>query len=82
MDDNGREALADVDREIRENMKGWSRQKKERWQREHPRTAALTQGWGKALKKEGKALGRQLAHEGRTTVEFFGDELGRFFFGR
>lgn len=81
MDDNGRDALADVDHQIRENNKERERQRKGKWAKDHPRTTALTTGWGKAVKKEGRDLGRQLAHEGRTTVDTFGKELGRLFFG-
>lgn len=74
--------FGDIDREIRENRKEDALRRKAHWAKEHPRTTAMTTGWGKAVKKEGRDLGRQLAHEGRTTVDFFGNELGRLFFGR
>lgn len=74
--------FGDIDREIRENRKQDALRRKAQWAKEHPRTTAMTTGWGKAVKKEGKDLGRQVSHEVGTTVTYFGDELGRLLFGR
>lgn len=68
-----------IGREIRENQKEWERQRRAKWVKEHPRLHAATTGWGKAVKKEGKALGATLAHEGRTLVNDIDRELGKLF---
>lgn len=78
----GQDVWGSIDREIRENRKQDAIRRKEQWAKDHPRTTALTTGWGKAVKKEGKALGRQVSHEVGTTINYFGDELGRLLFGR
>lgn len=69
MDDYGKEVLADIGREVRANNKEWERQRKAKWTKEHPRLHNATTGWGKALSKEGKALGASLSYE---TKKFFG----------
>lgn len=76
------DVFGSIDREIRQSLKQDKLRRQAQWAKDHPRTTAMTTGWGKAVKKEAKDLGRQLAYEGRTTVDTFGSELGRLFFGR
>ena len=75
----GQDVWGSVDREIRENRRQDAIKRKAQWAKDHPRTTAITTGWGKALKKEGKALGGTLAKECNSTVDTFASELGKLF---
>lgn len=73
------DVFSSIDREIRHSLKQEKLRKQAQWNKEHPRLHAMKTGWGTAVKKEGRALGRQLAHEGRSLVNDFDRELGKLF---
>lgn len=75
----GHDVWGSIDREIRENRKQDALRRKAQWDKAHPRITAMKTGWGTAVKKEGKALGRQLARECNSTVDTFTRELGKLF---
>ena len=58
-----------IGKQIRENEHEWKRQRKAKWAKDHPKITNATTGWGKAFKKEGKALGGTLSKE---TKKLFG----------
>jgi hypothetical protein len=71
--------MDDVGRQIRENNKGWERQQKEKWDKEHPRLANAKNGWGKAVGKEATALGRTFGSEGHKLVNDIDRGLKKLF---
>ena len=59
--------MDEVSREIREANKADDLRRKEKWRREHPKLVAFKKGWGTALAKEGRSLGKDLSREIKKT---------------